>query len=250
MIDLSHRLAVVTGAGSGIGRAIASTLAAAGAHVAAADINAAGAETTAQAITAAGGTAAAFTFDITDRASVAALRADVEEALGRATILVNNVGWDIIQPFLENTPEYWQQIVDINLLGPVAVTAAFLAPIVEAGDPARIVNIASDAGRVGSSGEAVYAGAKGGVIAFTKSLARETARHGITVNCVCPGPTDTPLFRSQSQRMQEALERAIPMRRLGQPADVAGAVAFFASDLAGFVTGQVLSVSGGLTMAG
>ena len=250
MIDLSDRVAVVTGAGSGIGRAIATALSAAGARVAAADINLPGATETTERIAAAGGTAAPFAFDITDRGSIAALRVDVEEALGRASILVNNVGWDIIQPFLENTPEYWQRIIDINLLGPVAVTAAFLAPMVQAGESGRIVNIASDAGRVGSTGEAVYAGAKGGVIAFTKSLARETARHGICVNCVCPGPTDTPLFRSQPERMQEALERAIPMRRLGQPADVAGAVAFFASDLAAFVTGQVLSVSGGLTMAG
>jgi 2-hydroxycyclohexanecarboxyl-CoA dehydrogenase len=122
--------------------------------------------------------------------------------------------------------------------------------MVEAGRGGRIVNVASDAGRVGSSGETVYAGAKGGVVAFTKSLARETARHGITANTVCPGPTDTPLFRAQPERLREALVKAVPMRRLGRPEDVAHAVCFFSSERAGYITGQVLSVSGGLTMAG
>jgi 2-hydroxycyclohexanecarboxyl-CoA dehydrogenase len=141
-------------------------------------------------------------------------------------------------------------VVAINLLGVIAITHAFLAPMVERGRGGRIVNVASDAGRVGSSGETVYAGAKGGVIAFTKSVAREVARHGITANVVCPGPTNTPLFRAQSERLQEALVRAVPMRRLGQPEDVAAAIAYFASPGAAYVTGQVLSVNGGLTMAG
>jgi 2-hydroxycyclohexanecarboxyl-CoA dehydrogenase len=168
---------------------------------------------------------------------------------GPATALVNTVGWDRIEPFLDNTPAYWDQILGLNLLGPIRVTRAFLDGMIAAGG-GTIVNVASDAGRVGSTGETVYAGAKGGVIAFTKSLAREMARHSIRVNCVCPGPTDTPLFRAQPVKMQEALERAIPMKRLAQPSEVADAIAFLASGRSSFITGQVLSVSGGLTMSG
>jgi 2-hydroxycyclohexanecarboxyl-CoA dehydrogenase len=164
--------------------------------------------------------------------------------------VVNCAGWDETMPFVETGPGFWQRVVEINLLGTIAVTHAFVGAMAEAGAGGRIVNVASDAARVGSSGEAVYAGAKGGVVAFTKSVARETARQGITANAVCPGPTDTPLFRAQPERLQEALERAVPMRRLATPEDVAGAIAFFASEDAGYVTGQVLSVSGGLTMAG
>jgi 2-hydroxycyclohexanecarboxyl-CoA dehydrogenase len=169
--------------------------------------------------------------------------------LGPIRVLVNTVGWDRIEPFLDNTPEYWDQILGLNLLGPIRVTRAFLDGMIAAGGGA-IVNVASDAGRVGSTGETVYAGAKGGVIAFTKSLAREMARYKIRVNCVCPGPTDTPLFRAQPVKMQEALEHAIPMRRLAQPEEVADAIAFLASSRSSFITGQVLSVSGGLTMSG
>ncbi len=165
-------------------------------------------------------------------------------------MIVNCAGWDETHRFTETDRPFWEKVLAINLLGVVAVTHAFLGAMIERGEGGRIVNVASDAGRVGSSGEAVYAGAKGGVIAFTKSLARETAKHGITANAVCPGPTDTPLFRAQPEKLQQALERAVPMGRLGRPADVAAAIAFFASDGATFVTGQVLSVSGGLTMAG
>jgi 2-hydroxycyclohexanecarboxyl-CoA dehydrogenase len=161
---------------------------------------------------------------------------------------VNAAGWDRLEPFMENTPEFWDQLVQLNYLGPVRVARAFLPAMIEARRGA-IVNVASDAGRVGSMGETVYAGAKGGVIAFTKSLAREMARHEIRVNCVSPGPTDTPLFRSLPEKMQEALERAIPLRRLGRPEEVADAILFFASDRSRFITGQVLSVSGGLTMS-
>ena len=250
MIDLTENVAVVTGGGSGIGRAIALQLATAGAHVAVADINDEAAKETVEQATSKNATALAFHVDVTDAESVAALRQSVEDGLGKVTILVNNVGWDIIEPFLENDPQYWQRVVDLNLMGPITVTREFVGAMVEGQIMGRIVNIASDAGRVGSSGETVYASAKGGVIAFTKSLAREMARHQITVNCVCPGPTDTPLFRSQPEKMQESLIRAIPLRRLGVPNDVAGAVTFFSSELASFVTGQVLSVSGGLTMAG
>jgi 2-hydroxycyclohexanecarboxyl-CoA dehydrogenase len=168
---------------------------------------------------------------------------------GRLDVLVNAAGWDRLEPFLENEPEFWERIVNLNYLGPVRVSRAFLPAMIDAGGGA-IVNVASDAGRVGSTGETVYAGAKGGVIAFSKSLAREMARHGIRVNCVSPGPTDTPLFRSLPEKMQVALERAIPLQRLARPEEVADAILFFASDRSAFCTGQVLSVSGGLTMHG
>ena len=170
--------------------------------------------------------------------------------LGVPQIVINAAGWDIIENFLDNSRDYWDRVVGLNLMGPIEVSRVFLELMVDKGEGGRIVNVASDAGRVGSSGEAVYAGAKGGVIAFGKALAREVARYGITVNTVCPGPTDTPLFRSQPEKMQEALVRAIPLRRLGQPNEVANAIVFFASDQAAFMTGQVVSVSGGLTMAG
>jgi 2-hydroxycyclohexanecarboxyl-CoA dehydrogenase len=241
--------AVVTGAGSGIGRATAAVIAELGGTVAAADINLPAAEETVKSITAAGGTARAFPVDITDELAVGELVEMTTGGFGPIGVLVNTVGWDRIEPFLDNTPDYWDQILGLNLLGPIRVTRAFLDGMIAAGGGA-IVNVASDAGRVGSTGETVYSGAKGGVIAFTKSLAREMARHKIRVNCVCPGPTDTPLFRAQPLKMQEALEHAIPMRRLAMPSEVADAIAFLASSRSSFITGQVLSVSGGLTMSG
>lgn len=245
-IDLSGRTAVVTGAGGGIGAAIAQTLVSAGALVALADLDEKAALAAAEAI---GANAAGMAVDVTDSQSVCALRELVETAFGPASIVVNNAGWGEPQLFTENSEAFWEKVVAINLMGPVLVSRTFLDPMVEAGG-GRIVNVSSDAGRVGSTGETVYAGAKGGVIAFTKSLARELARHSLNVNCVCPGPTDTPLFRKHTDKMQEALTRAIPFRRLARPEEVASAVAFFASDEASFITGQVLSVSGGLTMAG
>jgi 2-hydroxycyclohexanecarboxyl-CoA dehydrogenase len=247
IIDLSGKTAVVTGGASGIGQAVARGLAGAGASVAILDRNMAGATATAATLP---GENCAFEVDLLDRAAVQAVRADVVAALGIPQIVVNAAGWDIIENFLDNSREYWDRILGINLMGPIEVTRVFLELMVDKGEGGRIVNVASDAGRVGSSGEAVYAGAKGGVIAFGKSLAREVARFGITVNTVCPGPTDTPLFRSQPEKMQEALTRAIPLRRLAQPTEVASAIVFFASDQAAFMTGQVVSVSGGLTMAG
>jgi 2-hydroxycyclohexanecarboxyl-CoA dehydrogenase len=241
------KTALVTGGASGIGAATCRALAAAGAEVIVADMNHTQGEAVAAEIRAGGGNARFAALDVTDRAAIQALAESLTASGARLDILVNGAGWDIIQPFMENTADYWDKIVAINYLGPVALTRALL-PLLIASGAGRIVNVASDAGRVGSSGEAVYAGAKGGIIAFTKSLAREMTRHKVRVNCICPGPTDTPLFAAQSEKMREALTNAIPMRRLGKPEEVADGILFFASDRSSFCTGQVLSVSGGLTM--
>lgn len=243
------KTAIVTGAASGIGLATAASFAAAGAQVILTDINAAAGETAAADLRTSGADARFFELNVMDLASANAAADRVRSEVGRLDVLVNAAGWDIIQPFMDNTPDYWAKIVGLNLMGPIQVTRAMLPLLIESGN-GRIVNVSSDAGRVGSFGETVYAGAKGGVIAFTKSLARELTRKQVRVNCVCPGPTDTPLFATQSEKMQQALINAIPMRRLGQASEVADAVLFFASDRSSFVTGQVLSVSGGLTMVG
>lgn len=238
---------LVTGAASGIGQASAVAFAQAGGRAIVTDLNAEAGEKTAAAIRASGGEAAFIQMDVTKLASAQAAAERVRADFGRLDVLVNAAGWDIIQPFMDNTPEYWTKIIALNFLGPIQVTRALLPLLMESGS-GRIVNVGSDAGRVGSYGETVYAGAKGGVIAFTKSLAREVVRKQIRVNCVCPGPTDTPLFATHSEKTREVLINAIPMRRLARPAEVADAILFFASDRASFVTGQVLSVSGGLTM--
>jgi 2-hydroxycyclohexanecarboxyl-CoA dehydrogenase len=240
-------VAVVTGAASGIGRATALELARAGFVLVAADLDEVGAQRTADE---AGGPACGRAVDVSSAESTDAFAQAVTNEVGAPWAVVNCAGWDETRPFVETERPFWERVVAINYLGVVAVTHAFLPAMIESEEGGRVINVASDAGRVGSSGETVYAGAKGGVIAFTKSVAREVARFGITANTVCPGPTDTPLFRSQPERLQQALERAVPLRRLGRPEDVAGAVAYFASDAADYVTGQVLSVSGGLTMAG
>jgi 2-hydroxycyclohexanecarboxyl-CoA dehydrogenase len=247
-MEMQDRAVVVTGAASGIGRATALLLAREGARVFVGDIDENGGR--AVAAQAAGETLALefLPLDLTRTESIEAFVGAVHaKAGGRLDGLVNAAGWDRIQPFMENPPEMWERLIAINLLGAIRLTRAILPPMIEA-RAGKIVNISSDAGRVGSTGETVYAAAKGGLIAFTKSLAREMARYRININCVCPGPTDTPLFSTQPERMREALTRAIPFRRIAQPEEIAEAVMFFLGRRADYVTGQVLSVSGGLTM--
>ncbi|GLZ48136.1 acetoacetyl-CoA reductase [Actinomycetospora sp. NBRC 106375] len=252
---MSSRTAFVTGGAQGIGRGIATTLGAQGFRVAVVDLNQEAAQATAAAIAEAGGTATAVVADVTDTASVQAAVKAVTEELGPVEVAVNNAGWDDFMPFLDTTEDFWDRILDINFKGALRVAQAVVPGMAERGF-GRVVTIGSDAGRVGSSLEAVYSGAKGGIIAFTKTLAREVATQGVTANTVCPGPTDTPALRTftassgqDAEKVLAGMTRAVPMRRLAQPADVAAAVAFFASDAAGYVTGQTLSVSGGLTMA-
>ena len=244
---MSNTIAVVTGAGSGIGRAIALALAEHGDTVVVADLDPQAAEKTAAERP---DRLIPMTVDVADRAQVDALRDRVTAEVGVANVLVNAAGWDRTDQFLNATTEFAEKVVAINYLGPVHMCSAFLPGMVEAGNGGRVINLASDAGRVGSAGESIYAGAKGGVIALSKSLAREMARYGINVNCVCPGPTDTPLFQAQADKLKEALVKSIPFRRLARPEEVAAPVLFFASESASFITGQVISVSGGLTMAG
>jgi len=251
---LSGLNAFVTGAGSGIGRAIALRLASDGAAVGIADINLERARETAAAIAAANGKAHAVHVDIADFDAVGAAVAAIHDALGPIGILVNNAGWDRMEPFMQNSPELWDKIIGINLKGPIHCCRAVLDDMIAAGG-GKIISISSDAARVGSTGEAVYSACKGGIVSFSKTLAREHARHRINVNVICPGPTDTALLAEvtagdQGAKIIEAMKRAVPMRRLGAPDDISGAVAFFASADADFITGQVLSVSGGLTMAG
>jgi 2-hydroxycyclohexanecarboxyl-CoA dehydrogenase len=242
---LEDQIAIVTGAGQGIGRAIADKLAAAGATVVVTDLDEASAKQTAAGLPG----AVAIRADVTDRQDVQAAVDRVMQQFGRVDVLVNNAGWDKASPFVDSDPADWDRAIAVNLYG-VLHTCKSVLPIMAGQGGGAVVNLGSDAGRVGSSGEAVYSAAKGGVIAFTKSLAREMARHQVRVNCVCPGPTDTALFASfAGPKLREALTKAIPFRRLGQPADVANVVAFLASDEAAFVTGQTISVSGGLTMS-
>jgi 2-hydroxycyclohexanecarboxyl-CoA dehydrogenase len=246
-MEMQDRTVVVTGGASGIGKATALLLAREGARVLVGDID----ETGGNAVAAqAGGEGLALEFlplDLTQPGSIAAFANAAAARVELIDSLVNGAGWDRIEPFLENPPEMWDQLIQINLLGAVRLTRALLPPMVAA-RRGKVVNISSDAGRVGSTGETVYAAAKGGLIAFTKSLAREMARYHINVNCVCPGPTDTPLFQRQPERMREALTRAIPFRRIAQPEEIAEAAMFFLSRRSDYITGQVLSVSGGLTM--
>ena len=255
MQRFKEQTVVVTGGGGGIGGATCRRFGSEGARVAVFDLNLEAAENVASAVRADGGVAEAFKCDITDRASVNAAVAAAEAKLGSIDVLVNNAGWDVFKPFTKTEPSQWDRLIAINLTGALHMHHAVL-PGMAARKKGRIVNISSDAARVGSSGEAVYAACKGGLVAFSKTIAREHARHGITVNVVCPGPTDTALFADYKQgagnpeKLMEAFTRSIPLGRIGQPEDLPGAVLFFASSDAAFVTGQVLSVSGGLTMNG
>lgn len=246
-LDLTGKVAIVTGAASGIGTGIARRLAAEGAKVVIADLNEDAANATAQEL---GGDAMGVAVDVADRSTVDAMTQAVVHRYGVIDILINNAGWDKIGPFLEQDPAVWERIININLVGVLNCSQAVALQMKDQGH-GTIVNVGSDAARVGSSGEAVYSAAKGGIVAFTKTLARETARYGLTANAVCPGPADTPLFAevaADAPKLRDALERSIPLRRLAQPADLANAVAFLVSPRSGYITGQTLSVSGGLTM--
>jgi len=255
MRGLEGKAAIVTGGGGGIGSAICRRLGEAGARVGVFDLDGGAAERTASALTAKGATAKAYEVDITDHSAVTRAAAAFEQDIGPADVLVNNAGWDRFAYFLTTEPDLWRKIIAINLEGPINLHHAVLKGM-QARRSGRVVNIASDAGRVGSSMEAVYSGAKGGIIAFTKTMAREMARSGVTLNVVCPGPTETPLLEAltgsgdQGAKVHEGLKRAIPLGRIGQPDDIAGMVAFLASEEAAYITGQVISVSGGLTMHG
>jgi len=254
MRGLKDRTVLVTGGANGIGAAIARRLAEEGCEVGILDLDAATGETLVAEITAAGGHASLHTLDITDYDAVARAVEGFEASVGPVAFLVNNAGWDRAQSFLDTTPEFWRKIVAINLFGPLNVNHVVLRGMAARGF-GRVVNIASDAGRVGSSGEAVYSACKGGIVAFTKTVARELVGKGVILNTLCPGPTDTAILRSflegpDGARIAEGLKRAIPMRRLGVPEDYPGLVAFLLSDDAAYITGQTISVSGGLTMHG
>lgn len=248
-MNLANKVAIVTGAASGIGLATAGALAAAGAHVALADIARENGEKAAQKFQAEELDVRYFYLDVTDSQSIESFKETVLAWRPQVDIIVNVAGWGKIQPFMDNTPEFWRKVIDLNLMGPIAVTRAFLDGLIEQ-QSGKVIVVASDAGRVGSLGETVYAAAKGGAIAFTKSLAREMARFNINVNCICPGPTDTPLLAAVPEKFREAFIRATPLRRLAKPEEIADAILFFASNRSDFVTGQVLSVSGGLVITG
>jgi len=249
---LKDKVAIVTGSAQGIGRAIAMRLAGEGAKVAIADLDIEGATRTAEEIRKTGASAIAVKLDVSKLQDALDAADRVEKELGPIDILVNNAGWDKLEPFLESTPETWDKVIAINYRGVLNCCKA-IAPRMQQRKHGKIVSISSDAARVGSTGEAVYAGCKAAIIGFSKTLARELARYSINVNVVCPGPTQTALLKTAMagrEGVLDAMAKGIPFRRLGQPEDLAGAVAFFVSSDADFATGQVISISGGLTMAG
>ncbi|MSP05430.1 MAG: SDR family oxidoreductase [Acetobacteraceae bacterium] len=247
---MQNKNVIVTGGASGIGKATALLLARNGARVFIGDVDVErGTQVVADAV-AIGHKMEFLSLELTDPSAIDAFTDAVQARAGRVNALVNAAGWDIIQPFMDNETTMWDRVIAINLMGPIRLTRNVLKGMIESGGGGKIVSISSDAGRVGSMGETVYAGAKGGIIAFSKSLAREMARHRVNVNVVCPGPTNTPLFQRQPDRMKDALTKAIPFRRIAEPEEVAEAVMFFASDRSSYITAQVLSVSGGLTMVG
>lgn len=255
MRGLNDKVVVITGAAGGIGRSLCQRFCEEGAHVVGLDLIQPGLDEVGSVLAQHAARLTLLPLDITDHAAVAGTIRQVHADLKRIDVLVNNAGWDVAMPFLDTTPEFWNKVVAINLMGPLNLHHAVLPIMVEQGG-GKIVNIASDAGRVGSSGESVYSACKGGITSFSKTVARECARRNVRVNVVCPGPTDTALLRSFmgegefGQKVYDGLLRAIPLKRLGQPADIPGIVAFLSSDDADFITGQVISVSGGLTMHG
>ena len=245
---LQNMVALVTGGAGGMGSAIARDLGALGATVAVADINEQGAAEVARKIR----NAQAFGVDLSDSSSIDAMVEAVNGGFGHVDVLVNNAGWDKVGPFAKTDDSTWDRLIAINLRAPIHITHAFLPGMIERGS-GRLIYIASDAGRVGSTGEAVYSACKAGIIGFSKTIARESSRSQITSNVVCPGPTDTPLLAEVAvgnEKLVEALKRGIPLGRLGRPDDISGLVAFLGTSLASYITGQTVSVSGGLTMAG
>lgn len=255
MKGLNGKTVIVTGGGGGIGRAVCQRFAEEGCKVAVLDRDAAAAQATLDLILESGGQARAYAADITDYAAIQNTVAAVEQDLGVPTVLVNNAGFDRFMPFLKTEPQMWDQLISINLTGALNMHHVVLPRMLEAGG-GKVINVASDAARVGSSGEAVYAACKAGLVGLSKTLARELATKNINLNVVCPGPTDTALLASVAatsnnpEKLLEAFRNAVPKRRLGQPQDYPGIIALLASDDADFITGQVISVSGGLTMAG
>lgn len=256
MRGLQGKVVVVTGGGGGIGSATCRRFAEEGARVVVADISAEAAARVTDELRASGADAAQMVVDLTDAAATESAIARLEAGFGPVDVLVNNAGWDLFVPFLKSDPDYWTKIIDINLRSVLNITRPVLASMVARGVAGRVVSVASDAGRVGSSGESVYAACKAGVIAFMKTLAREHSRQGIRFNAVCPGVTETAMLEDfmaaagDKEKLRTAFAKAVPMGRLGRPEDLPGAIAFLASDDAAFITGQVISVSGGLTMHG